>query len=159
MSSEDFRTFYSSLKSPPPSADSNWYRKRGYQFEKIVNALLAEEGLSQERATRLTANRLMGHSFTRVGFSCWKPNGTGMSSSFPPPQSTSSRARLMASWSVQLESSFRCQGSSGDTIFDCGRTSEGDKYGVPGTYGILAFALTYSAKHEGWCANAKVYAM
>jgi hypothetical protein len=42
---QDFRETYANLKSPPPAVSADWYRRRGRQLERVLNALLEEEGL------------------------------------------------------------------------------------------------------------------
>ena len=56
----DFRRQYQGFKRPPTGAQPQWYRRRGREFERILSALLEEEGLDPRLHYRLAGEEIDG---------------------------------------------------------------------------------------------------
>jgi Restriction endonuclease len=62
----DFRDIYQRLKSPPAEPSSDWFRKRGRDFERVMSGLLHEEGLEPRLRYRPKGEEIDG-SFVSHG--------------------------------------------------------------------------------------------
>lgn len=60
MNNKNFRVVYSELKSPQSGADMRWFQRRGYEFEKIINFLLAQDDLDPRLSYKASGEQIDG---------------------------------------------------------------------------------------------------
>lgn len=58
--SSDFRVKYKKLLNEPENSKPNWYQKRGFEFETIINHLLEEEGLLPRTSYKMLGEQIDG---------------------------------------------------------------------------------------------------
>lgn len=63
MISEDTKTLFAELQSPPDGADGNWYRQRGFKFEKILQIVLEQDKLEPRAGYKPDGEQIDGSFF------------------------------------------------------------------------------------------------
>ena len=63
MISEDTKTLFAALQSPPDGADGNWYRQRGFKFEKILQIVLEQDKLEPRTGYKPDGEQIDGSFF------------------------------------------------------------------------------------------------
>lgn len=60
MDHDELKSLFDILSNPPTDADKIWYQKRGYKFEKLLNALLEGEGLAPHASYKPKGEQIDG---------------------------------------------------------------------------------------------------
>ena len=56
----DIKKEYDKLNKPPVLANAQWYRNRGFDFERLINKLLKDEGLEPRTSYKVTGEQIDG---------------------------------------------------------------------------------------------------